>query len=319
MAFQHFKNLLTQGAFACSLLIVMMPLQATTYTVISTADEYPIGNPGTLRWAIQQVNAGTGGDTIVFEIPTSGPGYDPVTNTWTIQPVQDLDPISQQVTIDGYSQPGSAANTLSVGSNAVLTIVLNGNNYLTGDGVTTGNGLHFLPGSDGSVVTGLVINQWLDNGILVDSGTDPLITLSNTSIVGCFIGTDASGTQEMANRTGIGISGNISTCINTSIGVLSDGTSSPGYLNIIVGSFSIAVLDSYGIEGGCISSFANVGNNVQNNYIGTDRTGTKALGNTKIALQLRFDFADTVVGNLISGSSVYGIRLKSVFARAGSR
>ena len=311
MTFQHFKNLLTQGAFACSLLIVMMPLQATTYTVTSTADQYPIGNPGTLRWAIQQVNAGSGGDTIVFDIPTSGPGYDPVTNIWTIQPVQDLDSITQQVTIDGYSQPGSAANTLSVGSNAVLTIVLNGNNYLTGDGVTTGNGLHFLPGSDGSVVRGLVINQWLDNGILVDSGTDPLITLSNISIVGCFIGTDANGTQEMANRTGIGISGNISTCINTSIGVLSDGTSSPGYLNIIVGSFSIAVLDSYGIEGGCISSFANVGNNVQNNYIGTDRTGTKALGNTKIALQLRFDFADTVVGNLISGSSVYGIRLRS--------
>ena len=312
MTFQQFKNLFTQGAFACALLIVMVPLQATTYTVISTADQYPTGDPGTLRWAIQQVNLGSGGDTIAFDIAPGGTGYDPVTNTWTIIPVQDhdLDPITQQVTINGYSQMGSTPNTLTTGgSNAVLTIILNGNNYMTGDGITTGNGLHFLPGSDGSVVTGLVINQWLDNGILIDSGTNPVGTLSNISIVGCFIGTDASGTREMANRTGIGISGNIGTCINTSIGEL-NGISAPAYRNVIAGSFGQFVVDSYGIRGGSVMSYFNVSTIVANNSVGTDKTGSYALGNSAIGIYLRGDFGSSSTNNIVSGHSVYGIRLR---------
>ena len=302
MTFQQFKNLFRQGVFACAL--VMMPLQATTYTVNSASDQYPIGDPGTLRWAVQQVNAGSGGDTIVFDIPASGPGYDPATNTWTIKPVQDLDAITKQVTIDGYSlQMGSKPNTLPVGSNAVLTIVLNGNNYLTGDGVTTGNGLHFLPGSDGSVVTGLVINQWLDNGILVDSGDT---SLSNVSIVGCFIGTDASGTQEMANRTGIGISGLIGTCFNTTI-----GTPAVADRNVIAGSFSWFLTDSYGIRGAGISSFFNEGTTITNNSIGTDKTGSLALGNSSVGILLRGEFDGSISSNLISGHNIFGIRLRA--------
>ena len=310
MTFQQFKNLFTQGVFACAL--VMMPLQATTYTVNSTADQYPIGDSGTLRWAIQQVNMGSGGDTIVFDIPASGSGYDPATNTWTIIPVKDLDAITKQVTINGYTPSmGSSPNTLPVGSNAVLTIVLNGNNYLTGDGVTTGNGLHFLPGSDGSIVTGLVINQWLDNGILIDSGTNPVGTLSNISIVGCFIGTDASGTREMANRTGIGISGNIGTCINTSIGVLSGATPSPADRNVIAGSFGPFVVDSYGIRGGSVMSYFNVGTIVANNSIGTDKTGSFALGNSSNGIYLRGDFGSSATNNIVSGNSIFGIRLRA--------
>ena len=69
------------------------------------------------------------------------------------------------MTIDGYTQPGSSVNTLAQGDNAVLTIVLNGSNYTVGDGLATGNGLHFAPlantSVDNSVVRGLVINQWL--------------------------------------------------------------------------------------------------------------------------------------------------------------
>ena len=311
MTFQQFKNLLTQGAFACALLIGMVPLQATTYTVTTSIDTVP-ATLHSLRWAIQQVNGGSGlGDTINFAI-TTGPGHDPATNTWTITPVgdMDLDAIIKPVTIDGYTQSGASRNTLTNGgSNAVLTVVLNGNNYMHGDGVTTGNGLHFLPGSDGSVVTGLVINQWLDNGILIDSGTNPVGTLSNISIVGCFIGTDASGTREMANRTGIGISGNIGTCINTSIGEL-NGISAPAYRNVIAGSFGQFVVDSYGIRGGSVMSYFNASTIVANNSIGTDKTGSYALGNSAIGIYLRGDFGSSSTNNIVSGHSVYGIRLR---------
>ena len=64
----------------------------------------------------------------------------------------------------------------------------------------------------------------------MDSGDT---SLSNVSIVGCFIGTDASGTREIANRAGIGISGLIGTCVNTTI-----GTAAAADQNIIAGSFS---------------------------------------------------------------------------------
>ena len=308
MMSQHFKYLLTQGALVCALLCATTDLDATTYIVKNTLDAFPVGPKDSLRAAIQAVNLGSGGDTIVFDIPKGGPGYDPATNTWTITPVRDLDSIIKQVTIDGYSpQMGSSPNTLAVGgSNAVLTIVLSGNNYLTGNGILTGNGLHFLPGSDGSIVRGLVVNQWLGNGILIDGGPKAHVTLSNISIRGCFIGTDASGMHEQANRAGIGISGNHGTCVNTTI-----GTPALADRNVIAGSFSPLLADSFGLGGACIYSLLNEGTTITNNSIGTDKTGTSALGNSSYGIQLRGDQNGTISNNLISGHSIFGIRLRA--------
>src|SRR5215475_2837597 len=63
-------------------------LLSTTYTVINTADT----GDGSLRWAIQQVNADTSADadTIAFSIPATDPGYDPATGAWTIRPTSPL-------------------------------------------------------------------------------------------------------------------------------------------------------------------------------------------------------------------------------------
>ncbi len=315
MKLYMYKTVWSRAALACGLMCAtLLPLHAVTYQVTSTADALtpPVG---TLRWAIQQVNAGAGtGDTISFNIATSDPGYDSATNTWTIQPVQDLDSITQQVTIDGYTQPGSAVNTRAQGDSAVLTIVLNGNNYTTGDGYVTGNGLHFAPlantSVDGSIVRGLVINQWLASGILLDASN---ANISNVQILGCFIGTDASGTLVMANRTGVGLAGAINTyCTNVQI-----GTPLCADRNLIAGSFGWDVDDSYSVGGGCINSLFNVGTLIQNNYIGVDRTGTVSLGTSQVGLHLRLDFDDIVGGsndferNLISGQSMVGIRLRN--------
>ena len=269
MTNQQIKQLLIQGALACALSCSLSPAYAQqTYTVTTTIDTIP-ATTGSLRWAIEQVNMGAGlGDTINFNISKTDAGYNPTTNTWTIIPVQDLDKITRQVTIDGYAgSPGGAhpnTNPIAEGSNAVLTIVLNGNNYMTGDGNTTGNGLHFAPladtSVDNSIVRGLVINQWLDNGILLDTAQN---NITGVSIVGNFIGTDASGAQQMANRTGVGLSGLVNTCFNTVI-----GTIAPADRNIIAGSFSRNVVDAYGVRGGCISSSFNAETMIQNNYIG---------------------------------------------------
>src|SRR5262245_14272617 len=77
--------------------------RANTYTVTSIADS----GAGTLRQAILDANANPGADTIAFNITGSG--------VHTITPTSTLPDITGAVTIDGYTQPGSLANTHAVG------------------------------------------------------------------------------------------------------------------------------------------------------------------------------------------------------------
>ena len=295
--------------FSCAASIIAAPFIVTT-TVDNGNNATP--TPGSFRAGINSVNAAVS-TAIHFNIPTSDPGYNATNNTWTIQPPVDLPNIVNTVTIDGYTQAGSSVNTLAQGDNAVLTIILNGSNYTVGDGLVTGNGLHFAPlvstSVNGSVVRGLVINQWLDNGILLDT-TNANIT--GVQIIGNFIGTNASGTQQMANRCGIGLSGAVNQCINTVI-----GTAAFADRNIIAGSFASEGLDSYSIYGASISSYANTGTTINNNYLGTDTTGTIALENSQVGIILNTESSSTIGGsnplgkNLISGNSVYGVRLRA--------
>ena len=134
--------------------------------------------------------------------------------------------------------------------------MINGSNYTIGDGVNSGNGLHFVPGSDNSTVQGLVINQWISSGILIDNSSG--IGLSGIKVTECFIGTDATGTQQQANRTGIGLSGTSDATIDS---------------NVIAGSFSWFLVDNYNISGAGIFSNASMGTTITNNTIGTDITG----------------------------------------------
>ena len=274
-------------------------LHAETYTVTTTADS----GLGSLRDAINTINLSTDAtNTINFHILPGGPGYDPVAKTWSIVPQTDLPLIRKQVTIDGYSQPGSSMNMIIQGTDAILNIILNGNNYLTGDGLATGNGLHFAPLTNGavdkSVVRGLVINQWLCNGILLDTSHG---SIDGIKILGNFIGTDANGTREQANRTGIGIS----RASNTHIGTLNFID-----YNVIAGSFSWFLTDNFGLRGACISSLSTNGTSIVFNSIGTDRTGTYALGNSSVGILLRSDQNASIINNVISGHSIYGIRLR---------
>ncbi len=280
---------------------------AQTYYVTTTANS----GFGSLQDAITQVNAHSY-DVINFNISTSDSGYDSATNTWTIKPNPELPTITSKVTIDGYTQPGSFVNTLGEGDNAVLTIVLNGSNYGVGDGLTNGNGLHFGAGSDGSIVRGLCINQWLYCGILIEASAG---SVSGISIIGNFIGTNAQGTQEMANAIGIGLSGLIgfpNTVANTIIGTIQKGDR-----NIIAGSFGNFEgwngFNTFSLTSACIGTAADANTMMVNNYIGVDKTGTQQLGNSLIGIALFFSTGSTVgtvgtlseqTSNIISGHLV---------------
>ncbi len=293
---------------------IAAPLSAAMFTVITTADNgdniSPI--PGSLRAAIISSNSTVGPNTITFNFGTALPPF-------VIQPTtNELPPISNTVTIDGYlgSPGGATPNGRLQGDNAMLTVVINGSKYTVGDGQFTGNGLHFVAGSDGSVVKGLVINEWLLNGILIDGSNGPI---NGIQIVGNFIGTNVSGNAVDANRTGIGLSAlNVSGALNPITNTVI-GTANPADRNILAGSFGYCIFDAYSVRGACVCSYANSGTLIQNNYIGTDTSGSIALGNSHCGVMFLQETASTIGGtsdnqrNIISGHSIYGINLTSLF------
>jgi hypothetical protein len=150
--------------FACLLaLAATQPIaQAAILTVTGTGDAIAVDGLVTLREAITSANnnasvnldvlgEGTyGTDTISFNIPGAG--------VHTITPAAALPAIADSVTIDGYTQPGSAANTQGSGDDAVLLIELNGAD------AGAANGLTITSGS--STVRGLAINRFTGAGVL---------------------------------------------------------------------------------------------------------------------------------------------------------
>src|SRR2546423_14086923 len=122
-----------------ALLFIHTAAADNTYTVSNTLDT----GPGSLRQAILDANTQAGSDTIAFNIPGTG--------VRTITPATELPVITSPVTIDGYTQPGSSANTLAGGDNAGLLIELNGASAgNSGSGPTVGLT------APGSTVRGLV-------------------------------------------------------------------------------------------------------------------------------------------------------------------
>ena len=73
---------------------------AATFTVTTTGDS----GAGSLRQAITDANAAAGADTIAFNIPGAG--------VHTIVLGSALPAVTDEITIDGYSQPGTSVNTL---------------------------------------------------------------------------------------------------------------------------------------------------------------------------------------------------------------
>ncbi|MBE9128186.1 MULTISPECIES: S8 family serine peptidase [unclassified Coleofasciculus] len=244
-----------------------------TPIVINTNDS----SIGSLRYAIDWANRNPGLDTIAFNIPTADAGYDPVTGAFTIQPLSALPIITDPVVIDGKTQVGFSATPI---------IELDGSNV--GE---RANGLTITAGN--STVRGLVINRFDDSGIAFRIN-------GNNRIEGNFIGTDVTGTQALGNNlAGVYID-------HTSNNTI--GGTTPESRNLISGNSDIFA------TGIALNSSA-TGNVIQGNYIGTDITGTKDLGNF-YGIKMRgtsntlIGGTTTGAGNLISGNDAEGINIQ---------
>jgi hypothetical protein len=283
---RFFAPLLVIGIAACT-------AQATIFMVTNTDD----AGPGSLRHAITDANGNSGLDNIHFSIPGTG--------VQTITPTTKLPTITDPVTIEGETQPGASANTLANGDNAVLLIEISG-------AIVSNNGDAFVlvAGAGGSTINGLVIDGGWSTAILVQTDT--------VTVEGCFLGIDPTGTIASGNTQGVNadfgfsasntrVGGTTPATRNVisgnSIGVLIQsganslvqgnfiGTDASGINGIsnttgvdvrsndtMVGGATAGARNVIGANSTGISVSASTGTIIQGNFIGTDVTGTKALG-----------------------------------------
>ncbi len=304
----------------------------STFTVNSTDDN----NAGhSLRAAIMFANSNPG-TTIEFSI--GAPGIEQI-----ITPLSPLPAITAPTTkIDGWSQGGSdyTGSPLielaggSAGPNATgLTLGLNsdgsmidglvisdfaafGINVASNDNVIQGNFLGTdLSGSlphqgnqYGIVVTG---SDNTIGGTLATPGAGNLISgntvhgiqifggASNVTVEGNIIGLDATGTHSLGNgdlgiyvfQGGPGIK-------------IGDGTEGAG--NVISGNGGTGIVLT-GTDGAVVAG----------NEIGTDLTGTTALGNVAAGININGSSNDTIGGtttaarNIISGNGFVGVYIEN--------
>jgi hypothetical protein len=231
--------------------------------VFSAAD----GDQCTLRAAIEQANATPGADTIDFNVFGG--------EVFTLQPTSQLPEIRDDVTINGFSQPGAVENTLSRGTNAKLMVQLDGSRIAGVDST----GLRIS--APNSVVRGLVINRF-NAGVSI-SGEG--VTLQQN-----FIGTDPSGTQDLGNGLGVfdqGIGG-----------VIGGGAAKDA--NLISGN------DRTGITLATPASAVQVSHNL----VGTDKSGTRRLGNTSEGVEILGSSNNFLSDNTIAFNGSDGVRIE---------
>jgi hypothetical protein len=222
-----------------------------------------------LREAITAANNTTGADTINFDIPVdTDPGCDIGSGVCTIQP--------GGLGLPTITQPVTIDGMTQPSFQTTPVIEIDGSLATvdaTGIAITAGS----------STIRGLVINRFAGNSDIVMWGAGGNI------VEGCFLGVDAGGTFNRGTTNSV----HVFAISNNTIG----GTTAAAR-NVISGNSNPAVALNAGASN----------NLVQGNFIGTDVTGTVALGNSGNDI-VTLDSPDNTIGgteagagNLVSGN-----------------
>ena len=316
---------------------VLVPDPLSTYVVDSAEDDAD-STPGngicdaagvgcTLRAALTEANLDQGPSRVEFAIPGAGPHEIRI-----FDPLPGLSDPGGGTVIDGYTQPGSSANTLAVGTDAVHQIVIT-----IAAGATEG----FRVYSAGNELRGLVLHT-LKTAVYI-RGNQAV----GNKITGTWFGTDAGGTIAegnireavridnaatfteiggptpaervvMSGSDGRGIAiwnaGTDDTTIrNTYIGLMPDGVTTAGSgshgLDVNWGPARVTVGGDGPLDGNVISANdrsgiefshanGNSGHVVAGNLIGTDAAATAAstvYGNQQVGINIEDRVNDVTI------------------------
>jgi hypothetical protein len=205
-----------------------------TFTVTNTA----ASGAGSFAQAILDANANAGLDRIEFNIAPGG-----------VQTIVGAPPeVTDAVTIDGPTQPGFAGTPIVVLNLNAQVLELRNHTGSTVRGLVLQNGGQFSPPFNGNI-------DFDHAGSRIDGG-------GGHTIVGCYIGTDVTGTESHGNNW-VGVS--IVDSSNNHIGGIAAGDR-----NLISGNRSVGVLID--------ALHASATNNaIQGNYFNTDASGSHPL------------------------------------------
>ncbi|MBQ6046620.1 MAG: right-handed parallel beta-helix repeat-containing protein [Bacteroidales bacterium] len=317
-------------------LMILLNANAAVYIVTNTNDS----GTGSLRNALTQCSNSAGPHTINFNIPATDAGYNAQTGVWVIAPSStypyiqtsnvtidgtsqttfggDRNPLGPEIVIDGsdivdygfrfmnashttvkglcicrfteaaqfYNSPYSTVTSCYVGTDATGSSAMG--NYI---------GLEFISGSDYCTIGG---NTAADRNVI--SGNEHigirLLDVRYCTVSANLIGTDRTGTYAIPNADGMSMEGAVQYC--------TIGGTTETERNIISGNLD------YGLPLFGVGATENI---IIGNYIGTDITGSYAIGNTYGVLCDDGSFSNRVGGpsdaerNIISGNVGYGVFL----------
>lgn len=235
-----------------------------------------------LRGAIVLANATTGPDDVRFAIPVDDASHRPATGHWRIDAGSALPAITEALVIDGFSQPGAAANANA--ARAAIAHVLK--IELRGPGTSTDGLTAFAP----LTVRGLALNNWRRAIFHFDPG--PHVVEGN------YIGTDIRGLAAVPNGTGVTIGGNVRV-----------GGPDPAQGNVISGN------RDFGLN----NQFALTRVRIQGNIIGATADLESIAGRQDFGMYL-LDPRDTSIGGAPPGEGnvIVGSGFSAVSISAGT-
>jgi CSLREA domain-containing protein/uncharacterized repeat protein (TIGR01451 family) len=311
---------------------LVKPAVPTATFTVNSADDHDdaacTAGDCTLREAINAANSNGVADTITFAI---GSG------TKTINLLAALPMVTSNTTLDATTQPGYTGSPIIELNGASSGAATNGFNLLgsnctirgfvinrfTANGISINGSSNTVTGNYiGTNVAGTAALANAETGIVLNSGTNNVIGgttgslrnvisgndgngisvlgtgVSSSQILGNYIGTSAAGGLAIGNK-GDGI-----TIVNSSNNTI--GSATPGAGNLISGNANgIHIIDA-----------SSTNNLIIGNFIGTDLSGTIALGNQFAGIDLFGASTNTIGGtssgtrNVISGNNT-GINLNN--------
>lgn len=248
--------------------LVSSGARAAVFTVTNTNDAFA----GSFRQAILDANASAGKDSIQFNIPGAGPHV--------IAPASNLPTVSAPIMIDGYTQLGSSPNTQSVGTDAVLKIIIDFSSVVRALDIIGG------VATPGSTVRGLVFNNGTPT---TEKYLD--LRMRYCTVEGCYFGTDAAGMSLVGTPT--------VACIETSGDSSKIGGNTPAARNVIAGYIQL-----------------HKGDSLSGNYMGVRSTGDSALTITQLPIRIALARDGAVVGgptpehrNIIAPANRYAVNI----------